>query len=47
MVTVKLRNRGDDAYKPLLYGDSIIIERKIGSTGNNSFTLKNASGTNN
>ncbi|XP_072046479.1 structural maintenance of chromosomes protein 6-like [Amphiura filiformis] len=41
-VTIKLRNRGSDAYKPELYGNSIIIERKMTSDGGSSYKLKSA-----
>lgn len=29
MVEVELKNRGEDAFKPEIFGDSIIIERRI------------------
>ncbi|XP_038155510.1 structural maintenance of chromosomes protein 6 [Cyprinodon tularosa] len=43
-VTVKLRNRGADAYKKDLYGDYIIIEQRISSDGSRTYKLKNKSG---
>ncbi|KAH6568645.1 hypothetical protein BASA60_008601 [Batrachochytrium salamandrivorans] len=43
-VTVKIRNKGPDAYKPLVYGDCIVVERKISRDGPHSYKIKNASG---
>ncbi len=43
-VKIKLRNRGSDAYKPDLYGQSIIVERKLTSDGGSSYKLKSADG---
>ncbi|MEQ2254827.1 hypothetical protein ILYODFUR_007570 [Ilyodon furcidens] len=43
-VTVKLRNRGADAYKKDLYGDYITVEQRISSDGSRSYKLKNKSG---
>ncbi|MED6243951.1 Structural maintenance of chromosomes protein 6, partial [Ataeniobius toweri] len=43
-VTVKLRNRGVDAYKKDLYGDYITVEQRISSDGSRSYKLKNKSG---
>uniref|UniRef100_A0A3Q2NT50 Structural maintenance of chromosomes protein 6 n=1 Tax=Fundulus heteroclitus TaxID=8078 RepID=A0A3Q2NT50_FUNHE len=43
-VTVKLRNRGADAYRKDLYGDYIIVEQRISSDGSRSYKLKNKSG---
>lgn len=34
VVHVELKNQGDDAFKPEIYGDVIIIERKISGTSN-------------
>lgn len=34
VVHVELKNQGDDAFKPEVYGDVIIIERKISGTSN-------------
>ena len=41
---VKLRNRGRDAYKHSLYGDSIIVERKLTSDGSSHYRLKSIDG---
>lgn len=43
-VTVKLRNRGPDAYKRDVYGESIFVERKIGREGISSYKLKGEDG---
>ena len=42
LITIKLRNQGGDAYKPHLYGKSIIVERKISMDGGSSYKLKSA-----
>lgn len=43
VVQVDLKNRGEDAFKPELYGDTITIERRIAeSTG--SMALKDCQG---
>lgn len=39
-VSIKLRNRGQDAYRPKEYGDCIIVERRISSDGSGSYKLK-------
>ncbi|KAK3538335.1 hypothetical protein QTP70_035213, partial [Hemibagrus guttatus] len=44
-VTVKLRNRGSDAYKGDGYGDCISIEQRITSDGCRTCKIKNKSGT--
>uniref|UniRef100_A0A3Q0RNA1 Structural maintenance of chromosomes 6 n=1 Tax=Amphilophus citrinellus TaxID=61819 RepID=A0A3Q0RNA1_AMPCI len=43
-ITVKLRNRGPDAYKKDVYGDSISIEHRISSDGCRTCRLKSKSG---
>ncbi|KAM9354821.1 structural maintenance of chromosomes protein 6 [Pholidichthys leucotaenia] len=43
-ITVKLRNRGPDAYKKDVYGDSIFIEHRISGDGSRTCKLKNKSG---
>jgi chromosome segregation ATPase len=40
-VTVKIKNQGPLAYKPMLYGDSIIVERHFSRSGTSGFKLKN------
>eukprot|EP00795_Rhopilema_esculentum_P017575 gene17575-9207_t len=44
VVTVKLRNRGTDAYLPGEYGDSITVERRINQDGVSSYKLKSQEG---
>jgi len=41
---VKIRNKGPDAYKPEIYGDRIIIERRLSREGSNGYKIKNSSG---
>ncbi|KAM6917310.1 structural maintenance of chromosomes protein 6 [Lycodopsis pacificus] len=43
-ITVKLRNRGQDAFKRDVYGDCISIEHRISSDGCRTCRLKNKSG---
>ena len=43
-VSVKLRNRGSDAFKHTDYGDSVIIERRISSDGGSSYKVKSSEG---
>ncbi|XP_051813828.1 structural maintenance of chromosomes protein 6 isoform X1 [Acanthochromis polyacanthus] len=43
-ITVKLRNRGPDAYKKDVYGDYISIEHRIWTDGSRTCKLKNKSG---
>ena len=42
-VTVRIRNRGSEAYMPETFGDVIIIERKI-SKASNTFKIKSKDG---
>ena len=44
-IIVKLRNEGEDAYKPEIYGDTISIERKWSKEGAGSYTIKSETGT--
>ncbi|XP_038056930.1 structural maintenance of chromosomes protein 6-like [Patiria miniata] len=39
-VTIKLRNRGLDAYRPDLYGSTIIVERRLKADGMSSYKLR-------
>lgn len=41
-LAVKIKNQGDGAYKPELYGRSIIVERHFSRSGTSGFKLKNA-----
>lgn len=43
VIQVELKNRGDDAFKPEIYGDVIILERRI-SESTSSTTLKDNQG---
>lgn len=43
-VSVQLRNVGTDAYKHAVYGDSIIVERKITAEGGSSYKIKSCEG---
>ncbi|KAK9693598.1 Structural maintenance of chromosomes protein 6, partial [Basidiobolus ranarum] len=43
-VVVKLRNQGSEAYKPEVYEDCIIIERRISRDGNNGYKIKSSEG---
>lgn len=44
-VTIKLRNVGRDAFKQEVYGDSIIINRKLSVDGGSQYKIKSSSGT--
>ncbi|XP_055569009.1 structural maintenance of chromosomes protein 6 [Falco cherrug] len=44
-ISIKLRNQGRDAFKPEVYGDSIIVNQHINLDGNRSYKLKSKSGT--
>lgn len=41
---IKLKNQGSDAYKPELFGDSIIVERHFSKSGTSGFKVKSAQG---
>ncbi|XP_071484690.1 structural maintenance of chromosomes protein 6-like [Diadema antillarum] len=42
-IRITLRNRGDFAYKPKEYGDSIIVERKLRKEGGSTYKLMSSS----
>jgi len=44
VIRVQLRNRGSEAYKPDLYGQSIIVERTIKKGGGGGYKLKDSTG---
>ncbi|NXL92475.1 SMC6 protein, partial [Alectura lathami] len=44
-ISITLRNQGRDAFKPELYGDSIIVNQHINLEGSRSYRLKSKSGT--
>lgn len=43
-VSITLRNKGRDAYKPEVYGSSIVVDLKITREGLRTYKLKNKSG---
>ncbi|KAG0046118.1 Structural maintenance of chromosomes protein 6 [Gryganskiella cystojenkinii] len=43
-VKLQLRNRGQDAYKPEIYGESILIERRISKDGTSGYKIKSSKG---
>ncbi|XP_048354863.1 structural maintenance of chromosomes protein 6 [Sphaerodactylus townsendi] len=44
-VSITLRNRGEDAFKPELYGDTITVNQHINVEGHRSYKLKSSTGT--
>ncbi|KAL2151561.1 hypothetical protein VTH82DRAFT_6659 [Thermothelomyces myriococcoides] len=44
VLTVKIKNRGPDAFKPDIYGESVIVERFFTTTNISGFKVKNALG---
>ncbi|XP_023384272.1 structural maintenance of chromosomes protein 6 [Pteropus vampyrus] len=44
-ISITLRNRGDDAYRANVYGDSIVVQQHISMDGSRSYKLKSATGT--
>lgn len=44
VLAVKIKNRGQDAYKPDIFGESVIIERHFSKTGSSGFKIKTALG---
>lgn len=44
VLAVKIKNRGQDAYKPDIYGESIIVERHFSKSGTSGFRVKTALG---
>jgi structural maintenance of chromosomes protein 6 len=43
-LSVRIKNQGSSAYKPELYGKSIIVERHFSKSGATAFKIKNAEG---
>ncbi|RIA90797.1 P-loop containing nucleoside triphosphate hydrolase protein [Glomus cerebriforme] len=43
-ITLRLRNRGEDAFRHEIYGDLIIIERRITCDGSNGYKIKTHDG---
>ncbi|KAJ3027976.1 UNVERIFIED_CONTAM: Structural maintenance of chromosomes protein 6 [Siphonaria sp. JEL0065] len=44
-VTVSINNKGPEAYKPEVYGQTIMVERIITKDGSGSYKIKDADGT--
>ncbi len=44
ILAVKIKNRGQDAYKPDIYGESVIVERHFSKSGASGFKVKTALG---
>ena len=44
-VTITLKNRGDEAYKHDIYGDSIIITRRFDTKGSSTYKIRAKDGT--
>ncbi|KAK2877826.1 hypothetical protein FQN49_001144 [Arthroderma sp. PD_2] len=44
-IVVRIKNQGDGAYLPDVYGDSVIVERHFSRAGSSGFRLKSKSGT--
>ncbi|MCL7045553.1 hypothetical protein MKW94_011082 [Papaver nudicaule] len=44
LVRVEIKNQGEAAFKPDIYGNVIIVERQIRDSGNNTTVLKNHKG---
>lgn len=43
-VTVKIINKGTDAYKPDVYGEFIMVERRISKNGSSGYKIKTSGG---
>lgn len=43
-VSISIKNQGEEAYKPDIYGKSIIITRKFTKEGSSSYKIKSADG---
>ncbi|KAK3346253.1 P-loop containing nucleoside triphosphate hydrolase protein [Lasiosphaeria hispida] len=44
VLSVKIKNQGQDAYKHDIYGDSIVVERHFSKTGSSGFKVKTEMG---
>ena len=38
-IIVTIENQGEDAYKPKIYGDSILIQRQFNKSGSSSYKI--------
>ena len=45
VLSVRIKNQGQDAYKQDIYGDSIIVERHFSKTGTSGFKVKSVTGS--
>ncbi|PHH53734.1 Structural maintenance of chromosomes protein 6, partial [Ceratocystis fimbriata CBS 114723] len=45
LIQVKLKNRGEGAYQPEIYGNAIVVERHFNKTGVSGFKIKNGMGS--
>ena len=43
-VTITIKNEGEDAYKPSVYGKSIVVTRRFTKEGNSSYKIKSKDG---
>ena len=43
-VSVSIKNRGEEAYQPHLYGKSIIVTRRFNKDGASTWKIKNSEG---
>jgi hypothetical protein len=43
-VTIHIKNQGEEAFKPDIYGDRIIITRRFTKEGSSSYKIKSADG---
>ncbi|KAJ5288473.1 hypothetical protein N7478_001503 [Penicillium angulare] len=43
-IVVRIKNQGDGAYRPEVYGKSIIVERHFNKSGNSGFKIKSDNG---
>jgi hypothetical protein len=43
-VAVTLANRGEDAFKPDVYGDEMTVERTLNKAGGGNYKIKNSDG---
>ena len=44
MLSVKLKNTSDTAYRPEVYGDSIVVDRHFSRSGSSNFKLRSSTG---
>ncbi|XP_071999719.1 structural maintenance of chromosomes protein 6 [Engystomops pustulosus] len=44
-ISIKLRNRGHDAFKPDVYGESIVVQQRLTSDGGRSYKLRSSTGS--